>query len=166
MKIYIKILSIIFLTNLLSCQNNTGEKDIILGKWKGYNISDNEYFELDINEKTIGSFSHYGGNGGLREYKIAEDTLFFNGAELKLEIISENQFTLTTSGETDTLTRLPNSITTYHTITNFNDSTFTLFYKQFENRAHNSWIKYGYTTEKNLNESKAREVEILEDTIQ
>jgi len=165
MKICLNILLIIFLTYLLSCQNSKVEKDIIIGKWKGYNFSENEYFELDVNENTIGSFSHYGGNGGLREYRIAKDSLFFNETEFKMEIISKNQFTLTSSGEVDTLTRLPDSIFTYHTIQNYTDSTFNLFYKQFESRAKESWIKNNYVPEKELKKSIIKEEEIKEDII-
>jgi hypothetical protein len=165
MRIIINILILISLAILYSCQSNKVEKIEIIGKWKGYNISENEYFECDIDKDTIGCFTHYSGNGGLREYKILKDTLFFRGEQFILKVISENQFSITNRGDTDTLTRLPDSVTTYHTITNRNDSIFNLFYKQFERRAYDSWIKYGYVTEEKLKESIINEGEIKEEII-
>ena len=148
-----------------SCHVNKNEDINIFGKWYGYNISETEYCEYDIDKESIGALSHYYGTVGLKKYRIIKDTLFYLEGEFTLKVISENQFTMTIRGETDTLTRLPDSVITFHTIDYHNDSIFNSFYEQFERRAYDSWIKYGYLTEKELEESIIKKGEIKEEII-
>ena len=165
MRIIINILILISLTILYSCQSDEVGKIEIIGKWKGYNISENEYFECDIDKDTIGCFTHYSGNSGLREYKVSKDTLFFRGEKFILKVISEDQFSMANGSATDTLTRLPDSIITFYTIDYYNDSIFDLFYFGFQRRAYECWVKYGYVTEEELRNSFIEKGDIKEEII-
>lgn len=147
---------------LISCQTEKKEDIDIVGKWKGYIVSENDYCEYDIDKDSIGIFYHSGGNGGLIEYKIEKDTLFFQEEKFTLEVISENLFTMTIRGKTDTLTRLPNSIITFHSIEYQNDSIFDNFYEKFQNRVYESWIEHGYVTEEELRNSFIKKGNIKE----
>ncbi len=147
--------------SLSSCKTDKLEEIDIVGKWWSYDMSETEYIEYDIDMNSIGVFSQYGGNGFLLSYKISNDTLYFREGEFKVRMISENQFTITIRDKTDTLTRLPDSLTTFHTIKYKDDSIFNSYYTQFTDRAYDCWIKYGYVTEEELKNSfiEADEIE-------
>jgi len=149
---------------LLSC-NNKKQHDNIYGIWFSYSVVDKEYSEFDIDKNNIGVYSHYGGNLGMLNYKLINDTLIYKDSKFKLNMISENQFVLISEERFDTLTRLPDSVITYNSITPMNDSIFKIFYGDFEQRAFNSWIKYGYVTKKELQESLNDTTEIIEEII-
>jgi len=162
-RIYIIVL--IFLTSLFSCRPEKIENIDISGKWWSYNISETEYCEYDIDKDSLGRFSHYDGNSPPMVYRVEKDTLYYRDFKFKLDVISENQFTIALQNRTDTLTRLPDSINTFHTITYKDDSIFDTFYSQYTNRAHDCWIKYGYVTREELENSILKEGEIDEKII-
>ena len=142
--------------------NNEGIN--IQGKWYSYDIEETEYCEYDINKESIGIFTHYYGNRGLQEYKIDQDTLYFLQVKFILRVISENQFTITIRGKTDTLTRLPDSIITFNMIDYKDDSIFDVFYDKFSKRAYNFWLTYGYITKEEYEEHFSVPIKNTEET--
>ena len=150
---------------LISCRQHENLKLDITGKWWYYDTAWQNYAEYDINQKTIGIFSHIGGNSGLSAYKIENDTLYFNGGKFEIRNISDYKLLLSIRDRIDTLTRLPDSVSTYNTINNKNDSVFNKFYEQFVNRAYKCWIKYGYVTEEELERSFISNDSIKEEKI-
>jgi len=150
---------------LFACQTNRPDNAEINGKWWSYNISETEYCEYDIDKDSIGSFSHYTGNFPRIDYNIDNDTLYYLNGKFIINMISKNQFSLTNGNATDTLTRLPDSIITFHTIDYHNDSVFDLFYIEFQKRAYDCWVKYGYVTEEELRNSFIEKKDIKEEII-
>ncbi len=125
----------ITLAGLLSCGRGKPKQTDIIGKWWSYKTAQNEYSEYDIDKNTIGIFMYPAGNGGRSSYELIKDTLIFRGLSFKVEMLSEDQFTLTFFDKIDTLTRLPDSVITFHSVPHMNDSTYKIFYDSFQQRA-------------------------------
>ena len=153
MKTAIIISAFAFFIICSSCNENKPSEIKIIGKWWKYDIPEKEYNEFDIDEKSIGIFSHGMGNIGMTEYNIDGDTLYFREGKFNIKFISDNQFIMSINGHTDTLNRLSDSITTFNVIDHHNDSVFDIFYDRFQNRAYETWIKYGYVTREELENS-------------
>jgi len=119
----------------MSCKGG-GPKEInIVGKWWTYKPPANEYVEYDIDQNTIGIFMYPAGDGGVSNYKLTKDTLLFRGLSFRIKMLSKDRFTLSFYDKTDTLTRLPDSVLTFHSVPEMNDSVYQIFYDAFKQRA-------------------------------
>ncbi len=165
MKITKNIIALSTIVFLFACQMNRPDNAEIKGKWWSYNISEKEYREYDIDKDSIGGFSYNMGNFPRIDYSIDNKTLYYLNGKYIINMISKNQFSLTNGNITDTLTRLPDSIITFHSIDYRTDSVFDLFYIGFQKRAQDCLVKYGYVTEKELRNSIVEKKEIKEEII-
>ncbi len=165
MKITKNIIALSTIVFLFACQTNRPDNAEIKGKWWSYNVSEKEYREYDIDKDSIGGFSNYTGNFSRIGYSIDSDTLYYLNGKFIINMISKNQFSLTNENRTDTLTRLPDSIITFHSIDYRTDSVFDLFYIGFQKRAQDCFVKYGYATEKEHKTSMIEKKDIKEEII-
>ena len=142
-KIFILLTAIILLN---SCKK-TNEMININGKWNTLS-KDAGYMEFEIGSGKIGMFSHYGGNLGLTEYKLINDSLFIgSNTSFKVEKITDSLIILKNIPQNDTLRKMDKTIMTYHEIDSKNDSQFDMFYEGFEKRAYKKLIEKGDLTE-------------------
>jgi hypothetical protein len=135
MRTVVNIVLFITLAGLLSCGRGTPKQTDIIGKWWSYKTTGKEYSEYDIDKNTMGIFMYPAGNGGRSDYELVNDTLIFRGLKFKVEMLSGDQFTLTFYDKIDTLTRLPDSVVTFHSVPHMNDSAYKIFYDSFQQRA-------------------------------
>jgi len=142
-----KIIIILIALILLSSCIKTNEKININGKWSTLS-KDAGYMEFEIDNGKIGMFSHYGGNLGLIEYKLLNDSLFIgSNTSFKVEKITDSLIILKNISQNDTLRKIDKTIMTYHEIDSKNDSLFNIFYERFEKRAYKKLIEKGDLTE-------------------
>lgn len=135
-----KVLSLflIFLISFGACSVESEiDKTQLFGKWSSYS-SDIGYAEYEIDESSIGIFSHYMGNLRLRKYTLEDNLLIIeNDLKFRLTIVSDSVINLESKSESYTLNRISNSsLKTFHSIDSKNDSIFNNFYQDFEKRAY------------------------------
>ena len=141
-----KLTLIFILTVFLSCSNSNNN---ITGKW--YSFSKNTgYTEYIIDTIYIKAFGHWGGNFGHRKYSFVKDSINISNYNIIVKKINNGLIILNSK---DTLHKLNDTIITYHEINNLSDSIFSQFYKEFYKRAHRSYIKQGYYTQEEYNQS-------------
>ena len=141
MKTTFNIILFILLTGLLSCSGGRPSETDIVGKWWTYKPPANEYVEYDIDANTIGIFMYPAGDGGVSNYELSGDTLHFRGLSFRIKMLSKDRFTLSFFDKTDTLRRLPDTVVTFHSVPDMNDSAYNVFYKAFKQRALQAGLK-------------------------
>jgi hypothetical protein len=150
----INITQIVFgICLLASCANINKQTQDLKGKWYSLSNEDYEYVEYDISDNTIGVYSHYMGNVGNSDYIFKDDTLIFRDNKLFVQWVSDDQIDLISDSEVNVLYRLSDTITTYNSHMGIDEGAFNVFYGKFEERAHNAWIKHGYFTTAEIEES-------------
>lgn len=164
-KLYSYLIIFICLT-VGDCNQNKQQIDIV-GKW--YSVTkENGYEELWIDSAVIHAFSHWLLNQGGHGYKIIGDSLHYINSDLAVKInkLDDSTLYLVSKNFKDTLYRLNDTIQAFHEINYRNDSVFDTFYKQFNERAMNSYINHGIYSIKELEESIIDTVEIEEEIIE
>jgi len=136
-----------------SCTKTTENIDIS-GKWYTFS-EDYDYTEYEITSNEIHPFSHSMGNMAFSDYEIKGDTLTCISMQYSKAIrkVSDSIFIMTNADKVDSFFKLDESVITFHEINYQDDSIFNIFYEQFTERAYNCWIKYGYFTEEELQQS-------------
>lgn len=142
----------------LSCSNSNNN---ITGKWYSFS-KDAGYTEYIIDTIGIKAFGHWFGNLGTRKYSFVKDSININNYIIIVEKINNGMITLNSK---DTLQKMNDSIVTYHEVNNLSDSIFSQFYKEFYKRAHRSYIKNGYYTQEEYNQSLIDTLLIKEEEI-